>query len=55
MSRSAFGRTDAGARSSTLSPCDVVTGDLSFISLVTVIPSLTGPILRDEELISSSW
>jgi 23S rRNA (cytidine1920-2'-O)/16S rRNA (cytidine1409-2'-O)-methyltransferase len=28
-------------------PCDVVTGDLSFISLVTVIPALTGPIIRE--------
>ncbi len=28
-------------------PCDVVTGDLSFISLVTVIPALTGPVTAD--------
>jgi 23S rRNA (cytidine1920-2'-O)/16S rRNA (cytidine1409-2'-O)-methyltransferase len=31
----------------TFVPCDVVTADLSFISLVTVIPSLTGPIVHD--------
>jgi 23S rRNA (cytidine1920-2'-O)/16S rRNA (cytidine1409-2'-O)-methyltransferase len=31
----------------TFTPCDVVTGDLSFISLVTVIPALTGPVTAD--------
>jgi 23S rRNA (cytidine1920-2'-O)/16S rRNA (cytidine1409-2'-O)-methyltransferase len=32
----------------TFTPCSMITADLSFISLITVVPALTGPVGSDE-------